>query len=208
MDGVIIDSTETHTEAWRQYLSGHQIEFTDVGARMLGKHNPDLVRDFFFDRDLTDDLINYHGTQKEALYRELMTSMLQEKLVPGAVEFIRQHGSVPKAVATNAEAPNVSFVLEGAGIADCFSVIVNGYEVARPKPAPDVYLRAAELLGVTPQNCIVFEDSPTGVQAARAGGMHVVGLTTTMSELKDVDLEILNFADSRLEPWIHSLAQR
>ena len=75
----------------------------------------------------------------------------------------------------------------------------------RPKPFPDVYLNAAKLLHVAPENCVVFEDSLTGVTAARAAGMRVVGVLTTLSGFVNVDLTIRDFRDSRLNQWLSTL---
>jgi sugar-phosphatase len=74
--------------------------------------------------------------------------------------------------------------------------------VARAKPAPDVYLRGAELMGVDPANCIVFEDSPVGIQAARAAGMRVVGLLTHAAHLENVDVAVPDFVHPELETWL------
>jgi beta-phosphoglucomutase len=79
---------------------------------------------------------------------------------------------------------------------------VDGFQVSRPKPFPDIYLRAAELLGAQPANCIVFEDSPTGVEAGRAAGMRLVGVETTPTEFVGVDLHVKDFLDPKLEPWV------
>jgi beta-phosphoglucomutase family hydrolase len=205
MDGVIVDSTATHTEAWIVYLRENGISADNLTARMLGKHNGELVRDLFSSRPLTDETIFEHGAKKEALYREMIGPMLQEKLVPGIREFLTRNQDMPMAVATNAEPANVQFVLENAGLSQFFRAVVDGSQVSRPKPFPDVFLKAAELLDFAPNNCVVFEDSLTGIQAARASGARVVGVSTTLSELPDVDLTIRDFFDSKLEPWLHAL---
>jgi beta-phosphoglucomutase len=83
-----------------------------------------------------------------------------------------------------------------------FRVIVDGSQVTRPKPAPDVYLRAASELGVAPRHCIVFEDSPVGVEAARAAGMRVVGVLTHPSPLADIQYAVKDFLDPGLEAWL------
>ena len=202
MDGVIIDSTRAHTEAWQRYLSGFGIEIDDIEARMLGRHNEEIVRDFFCEYPLTDRDIIDHGARKEQLYREMIAPVCRQTLVRGIAEFLRAHASVPSAVATNAEPANVDLVLTAAGIRNHFSVIVNGDDVKRPKPAPDIFLKAAALLNAKSSDCIVFEDSATGVQAARAAGMRVVGVATTVREFNDVDLSIRDFLDPRLEPWL------
>jgi beta-phosphoglucomutase len=204
MDGVIIDSTHAHTEAWRRYLAGFDLDVRDIESRMLGKHNDEIVRDFFCEYPLTERDIIDHGARKEQLYREMIAPVCKQKLVPGIKEFLRAHSGTSCAVVTNAEPANVEMVLGLAGIRDDFSVIVNGHQVKRPKPAPDIYFKAASLLNADPRDCIVFEDSTTGIQAARAAGMRVVGVTTTATALQDVDLSIRDFFDAGLEPWLHA----
>ena len=79
---------------------------------------------------------------------------------------------------------------------------MDGSQGDRPKPAPDVYLRAAELLEIPPRNCVVFEDSPVGVAAAGAAGMRVVGVLTHSTALDGVRFSIANFLDLRLDTWL------
>ena len=205
MDGVIVDSTAIHTQAWRVYLKEHGLVADNIENRMLGKHNDELVRDFFPADTLTDALVLEHGNRKEAVYRRLMAPVLEQRLVPGVREFILRHCHEPLGVATNAEPGNVNFVLDATGIRRCFGAIVDGHQVARPKPFPDIYLQVAKQLGYTPEECVVFEDSATGVRAARAAGMRVVGVSTTLVDLTDVDMTIRDFLDSRLEPWLQEL---
>src|SRR5580700_7091952 len=134
----------THTLAWERYLEANGIDPRNVEARMHGKRNDDLVRDLF-GRDLSDAAVFEHGAAKERLFREMIGATLQQKLVPGIREFLASQ-TVPLAVGTNAEPANVEFTLNGAGIRQYFHAIVDGSQVARAKPAPDVYLRAAELV--------------------------------------------------------------
>jgi HAD superfamily hydrolase (TIGR01509 family) len=107
-------------------------------------------------------------------------------------------------VASNAEPENVAFVLEEAGLRRYFRVVVDGHQVHNPKPHPDVYLRAAELLETVPANCIVFEDSHSGVAAAVAAGMRVIGLCTTYVNLPGTVLTIDNFLSGDLESWLQA----
>jgi beta-phosphoglucomutase-like phosphatase (HAD superfamily) len=83
-------------------------------------------------------------------------------------------------------------------------VIVDGSQVERPKPFPDIYLKAAEQLKIKPENCIVFEDSQTGADAGLAAGMRVVAVETTPTEFTGVHLEVRDFRDPRLDPWLQS----
>lgn len=204
MDGVVVHSTPLHNQAWQAYLARHGIDrdLQTVEAIMLGKHNADIVRVFFGD-GLTPEEIFRHGAAKEEIYRELMEPRLEEFLVPGVVEFCRRKREIPMGLASNAERANVQFILEKAGLLSCFQAVMDAEHVSRPKPDPEIYLLTAASLGVSPRDCVVFEDSNTGIRAARAAGaMAVVGVTTTAPQLDDTDLEIANFLDPRLETWL------
>ncbi len=202
MDGVIVDSNPLHRESWTEYNRRHGLATTEeMHQRMYGKRNDVIVRDFF-GANLTDAEVFAHGAAKEKLYREMLGPRLAETLVPGLRDFLERHPDMPKAIATNAEPPNVELVLREAGLARFFRFTVDGHQVANPKPHPDVYLRAAELLGVPPANCVVFEDSHGGVAAGLAAGMRVVGITTTFAELPGVSLLASDFNDPRLDTWL------
>ena len=97
---------------------------------MLGRHNDELVRAFFPPDGLTAEVIDRHGAHKESVYRELMSPVLQEKLVPGVRDFIVRHRDEALGIATNAEPANVDFVLESAGLRSYFQAIVNGGQVS------------------------------------------------------------------------------
>jgi beta-phosphoglucomutase len=202
MDGVIIDSNPLHRFAWLEYTRRHGVEMTEaMQQRMYGKRNDEIVRDFF-GAQLDDGEVFAHGAAKEALYRELMKSRVEESLVPGVREFLANYGNLALAVATNAEAANVDFVLDSAGIGNLFRIVVNGHQVTNPKPHPEIYLRVAEALGFPPANCLVFEDSYTGVEAGLAAGMRVIGVGTTHQQLPGVSLLVQDFNDPALEPWL------
>ena len=202
MDGVIVDSNPVHRQVWALYNRRFGIETDEaMQQRMYGRRNDDIVRDFFGEH-LTLEQVHAHGAAKERLYRETIGPVLNEALVPGLREFLERHRHQPLGLATNAEPENVEFLLDTARLRPYFGVVVDGHQVARPKPHPDIYLRAAELLGTRPEDCVVFEDSFTGIQAARAAGMAVVGVGTTHDELPGVDLEIGDFTSPALEPWL------
>jgi len=168
---------------------------------MYGRRNDEIVRDFLGNH-LTDAEVLEHGAAKERVYRELMGPRLAEALVPGVREFLTRHSGVPIALATNPEPAAVNFVLDGARLRSFFSAIVDGHQVRKPKPHPEIYLRAADLLGFPPEFCVVFEDSETGVQAGLAAGMRVVGVGTTHEELSGVSFQVDNFRDLALESWL------
>lgn len=202
MDGVIVDSNPWHRTAWEEYSRSLGVEMTaEMQQRMYGKRNDELIRDFY-GRHLDDAAVFAHGAAKEALYREMMKPHLNHALVPGIRELLDRHRDLALAVATNAEPPNVDFVLDETGLRSFFRVVVNGHEVTYPKPHPEIYLRVADALGMNPAECVVFEDSHTGVEAALAAGMEVVGISTTHEDLAGVALLIRDFNDPSLEGWI------
>jgi len=204
MDGVIVDSNPLHVRAWTEYNRRFGIDAGGTLAeRMYGRRNDEIVREFF-GVHLTAEEIAAHGSAKEALYREMLEPMLAEMLVPGVEAFLRRHAGAPVALATNAEPANVDFVLNRGGLRVCFRAIVDGHQVRRPKPDPEIYLRAAELLATAPRNCIVFEDSYQGMQAAQAAGARIVGVRTTHAELPGAALAIDNFLSPALEPWLRA----
>jgi beta-phosphoglucomutase len=202
MDGVIVDSNPMHSESWVAFNRRYGLETTDAMLeRMYGKRNDQIVRDFFGEH-LTEEEVLARGRAKEELYREMVAERVETMLVPGLREFLRRHSHMPLAVASNAEPENVEFVLEKSGLRPYFQVVVDGHQVNRPKPFPDVYLRAAGLLGINPDKCVVFEDSPSGATAALAAGMTVIGLTTTYVNLHGAALTIDNFLSGDLEKWL------
>ena len=173
---------------------------------MHGRRNDEIVRDFL-GADADQHTVLAHGAAKERLFRDMLRERLHQHLVPGIAEWLDHLSGAPIALATNAERANIDFVLDGvgrdgAGLRPYFDVIVDGSEVARPKPAPDVYLRAAELLKIPPRNCVVFEDSPVGVAAALAAGMRVVGVLTHSSPLDGILLSVPEFSGSAIRPMV------
>jgi beta-phosphoglucomutase family hydrolase len=202
MDGVIIDSNPLHCQAWIAFNRRYGLETTEAMlASMYGKRNDEIVRTYF-GADLAAEEIVARGAAKEALYREMLHGRLEATLVPGVRAFLEEYRSVPKGLASNAEPANVELIVEEAGIRPCFRVIVDGHQVQNPKPDPEIYLKVAQILGIAPANCIVFEDSETGVQAGLAAGMRVVGFRTTHGYLPGTDISVDNFESRDLRPWL------
>ena len=202
MDGVIVDSNAMHRQTWAVFNRRYGLETTEeMHQRMYGRRNDQIIRDFFGD-GIDAQEVDARGWAKERLFREMTARRTGEMLVTGLRAFLERHGDLAMAVGSNAEPENVAFVLEETGLRRYFRVVVDGHQVHRPKPHPDVYLRAAGLLQTEPANCIVFEDSHSGVAAALAAGMRVIGLRTTYDNLPGAVLTIDNFESGELEPWL------
>ena len=203
LDGVILDSMPMHSKAWRDYLARFGFASDGIEDRMHGKRNDEIVRAFWGD-GISQSENFAHGAAKEALFREMMDPVFDAHLVPGIREFLEYYSEYPIGLATNAEPANAEFVLAKGNLKGYFGAIVDGMQVQNPKPWPDVYRRAAKLLEVDPQNCIVFEDSPTGVQAAKAAGSRVIGISTHARELEGVEFMVADFHDPALRQWLRS----
>jgi beta-phosphoglucomutase family hydrolase len=202
MDGVVVHSNPHHRLAWEAFNLRYGLATTeDMHERMYGRRNDQIVRDFFGEH-LPDDEVAARGFAKEALYREMIADHVESMVVPGLRDFLDKHRDTPKALASNAEPANIDFLLDRTGLRPYFRVVVDGHQVSRPKPYPDIFLRAASLLAVPPAECLVFEDSHSGVKAARAAGMQVIGLRTTEVNLPGAGLTIDNFTSGDLETWL------
>lgn len=202
LDGVIVDSNPVHREAWAAYNRRFGLDTTDaMQERMYGRRNDDIVRDFF-GQGLSPAEITARGTAKEELYRQMIAERIDEILVPGLREFLERYREVPMGVASNAEPENIDFILDRAGLRHYFRTVVDGHQVHNPKPHPEIYLKTARILNIAPVNCIVFEDSYSGVDAARTAGMRVVGVSTTYEDLPGSTITIDNFLGGDLSIWL------
>jgi beta-phosphoglucomutase len=201
MDGVLIDSNPVHREAWEIYNRRFGLETTEaMHQSMYGKRNDEIVRVFY--GDLPADEVTRRGTEKEALYREMIAGKIEGFLVDGLRDFLEFHREAPMAVASNAEAANVALVLQATGLGRYFRTALDGSQIKHAKPHPEIYLRAAELLGKAPADCVVFEDSFSGVEAARSAGMRVIGIRSTHGYLPGTELNVDNFKSGDLSKWL------
>ena len=178
MDGVLLDSGAHHRDAWRRLLTDLGVEpAPDFWRRTIGRPAEEAVA-HLLDRPVEAAEAAELARRKREHYAELAArGMLPVAGAPAFVTTLADAG-VPRAVATSASRPDVEALLTAIGVRRHFEVIVTADDVRWGKPNPEVYLRAAEGLGLPPRVCLVFEDSVVGVHAARRAGMRVIGLTT------------------------------
>ena len=181
MDGTIVDNMAFHTQSWITFFErrGVALDADEFFRATAGRQGREIIRTYLGE-DLGDQEIAVLDHEKESVYRELYAPHL--KAVEGFDKLIAQAkaSGVKLAVGTAAPPANVEFTLDGLDLRRHFDAIVGATDVARGKPHPDVFLKAAELCGVEPAHCIVFEDAPLGVEAARRAGMRCIVLTTTL----------------------------
>jgi beta-phosphoglucomutase len=178
VDGTLVDTAEQHYRAWARLAAEIQQPFTRADfAATFGMRNPEIIRKLFF-RDADDARCLELGERKEQLYR---ASVREEgvRLLPGVERLLNGFAAagLPQAVGSSAPPGNLELLLGLTDTLRFFSAVISGDDVLRGKPDPEVFLKAAEKLGVAPARCIVFEDAVAGVEAARAGGMSCVAVT-------------------------------
>ena len=181
MDGTIVDNMDFHTRSWITFFErrGLDIDADEFFRTTAGRQGKEILRAHLGEH-LSDDDVAVLNHEKEALYREIYAPHLAPVAGFAAFADAGRALGIAQAVATSAPVANIGFVLDGLALRTRFDAIVGAADVARGKPHPDVFLKAAALAGAAPADCIVFEDAPLGVEAARNAGMRCVVLSTTL----------------------------
>ncbi len=180
LDGTLIDSMPHHQHAWVRWYERRSLPMLGRSwfAETAGRSNPEILGDLF--PLLGADEHAAMGDEKEAIYRELAAESLA--LVAGADAFVRRARDAGSrlAVCTASTPLNMRLAFERFHIDAWVDTVTSPSDGLRGKPHPDIFLEAARRLGVAPADCVVFEDAPLGVEAARRAGMKAVVLTTTL----------------------------
>jgi beta-phosphoglucomutase len=194
MDGVLIDSYHAHYRSWQQVAAENGRVYTETQfAAGFGRTSREVIADQWQGEPLSDDQIAQIDGRKEWLFREIISRDFPA--MAGAVELIEALVGAEFRVAVGSSGPpeNVHLAIERLGIAPLLSATVTGRDVKRGKPDPQVFLTAAERMGVSPERCVVIEDAPVGIEAARRGGMHAIGVASTgrsVEQLRAADLVV------------------
>jgi beta-phosphoglucomutase len=182
LDGTLVDNMAMHARAFVAFAARYGLpELTlDLRRRIDGKRNSEIFP-ILFERAMTPEEVLRYEEEKEGAYRAMSAGQLAP--MPGALtllDLLAARG-IPVAVATSAPQKNVEHTMRETGLTERVAVVARGDEVPHGKPFPDVFLKAAEKLGVVPEQCLAFEDAPVGVDAVRRAGMHCVALTTSFT---------------------------
>jgi beta-phosphoglucomutase len=176
MDGTMVDTAELHFQAWETVCREHGRDFTRADfAATFGRRNPEIIHTLFGER-FNDEQSAALADRKEEVYRAAASAGVV--LLPGArtlLDDLHRAGFV-QAIGSSAPRANLELILRLTGVARFFDAAIGSEDTQRGKPDPQVFLVAAERLGVPPARCVVFEDAVAGVQAARAGGMKAVAV--------------------------------
>ena len=178
MDGVIVLTEKAHWLSWQAAAKprGVHLEYPEF-VSCFGRINPDCIRILF--GEVSTHESEAIAEEKESAFREIVRHDVP--LAPGLTDFLQslRARGIRTGIGSSAPPENVNLVLDAGKLRAMFDAVADGSQVSRGKPAPDVFLLAAERMGIPPKNCAVIEDAPAGITAAVAAGMLAIGVTTT-----------------------------
>ena len=200
MDGVLINSDAAHLASWKKIAAQDGVSFSDeVFWKTFGMTSEYIVEKYWGNTTLTTKQISAIVDRKETAFRESVKEFVQP--IEGSVDFVRflLKKGYKMAVGSSAPRVNVEYVLDWLEIRDCFNeCVVAGDEVKQGKPAPDIFLTAAKKLNTTPENCIVIDDSRSGVNAGKNAGMTTIGFFSaghSQDEYENADYVVRSFEE-------------
>jgi HAD superfamily hydrolase (TIGR01509 family) len=203
LDGVLVDSTRYHYEAFRQLLAelGRDLAESEF-APLFGLPNDTILRTLL--GRLSPDRSRALGARKEHLFRQGIAGRV--RALPGAEGLVRRLSAsrVPQAIVSSAPRANVQLILRSLGLERAIAAVVGEEDVTRGKPDPEGFLTAATRLGVESDGCVVLEDAPAGLTAAKAAGMSCIGVATTRpaGQLTQADLVVGALDDPAVEAFL------
>ena len=179
LDGVIVDTAVFHFQAWRRLAQKLGGDFTEEQNEQLkGVSRVDSLKKIieWTGATVSDEEFQTLMVEKNEWYLELVQGLGPNDALPGALNFLQTAYDQGIKIALGSASKNAPMILEKLGITPLFTAIIDGNNVVNGKPHPEVFLKGAEALGLEPSECVVFEDSIAGVQAAKTGGMSSVGI--------------------------------
>ncbi len=209
MNGTMIDDMSYHTVAWRDIINNElkgNLTHEAVKKEMYGKNEELLVRVFGESR-FNQEEMNGISRRKEEAYQTAFRPHLS--LIDGLKSFLQKayQSNIPMAIGTAAIPFNIDFVLDNLDLRHYFKAIISADDVEKSKPHPETFLKAAAAMGVKPDDCLVFEDSPKGIETALNAGMEAVAITTMheaeeFKQYRNIILFIKDYNDERLQQFI------
>ncbi|MEY3717461.1 MAG: beta-phosphoglucomutase [Bacteroidota bacterium] len=181
LDGVICDTAHFHFLAWHRLAAEYGYELTHADNEQLkGVSRADSLTFILglANKTLSPEQFQEDLHRKNGWYLELVKDMGPLDVLPGVPSFFAEVAARKIPLALGSASKNANMVLTRVGLIHAFNAIVDASQVTHGKPHPETFLKAADLLGIAPEKCLVFEDSAAGIQAAIAGGMNAIGIGT------------------------------
>ncbi len=177
LDGVLTDTSEFHYLGWKRLADELGLPFDrQKNEALRGVSRRESLLLLLDGRSATEQQMNEWMERKNRYYIEYVSQMTPQNLLPGALELLQELRRAGYKVAIVSSSRNTPLVLERLQIGEWLDAVVDGNAAARSKPAPDLFLIAAERLGVEPSECLVIEDAEAGIAAGKAAGMRTLGL--------------------------------
>lgn len=203
LDGVIVDTAVFHFQAWRRLAQKLGGDFTEEQNEQLkGVSRVDSLKKIieWTGATVSDEEFQRLMVEKNEWYLELVQGLGPQDALPGALNFLQTAYDQGIKIALGSASKNAPMILEKLGITPLFTAIIDGNNVVNGKPHPEVFLKGAEALGLEPSECVVFEDSIAGVQAAKTGGMSSVGIGD--AETLQADIHFTALGDTTPEALV------
>ena len=203
LDGVIVDTAVFHFHAWRRLAQKLGGDFTEEQNEQLkGVSRVDSLKKIieWTGATVSDEEFQTLMVEKNEWYLELVQGLGPQDALPGALNFLQTAYDQGIKIALGSASKNAPMILEKLGITPLFTAIIDGNNVVNGKPHPEVFLKGAEALGLKPSECVVFEDSIAGVQAAKTGGMSSVGIGD--AETLQADIHFTALGDTTPEALV------
>jgi beta-phosphoglucomutase len=179
LDGVIVDTAKYHFLAWKRLADQLGIRFTEEDNERLKGVSRMASLEIILEignRKPDDNRKLEYATLKNNWYVEYISKMSPDEILPGSLDFIKELRNANIRIAVGSASKNTPMILERVGILELFDAVADGNNIGKAKPDPEVFLKAAEMVGTDPVNCVVFEDAVAGVQAALNAGMMCIGI--------------------------------
>ena len=204
LDGVLVDTAVFHFQAWRKLTQdlGFDID-EEFNETLKGISRMDSLERILTKGNVTlsQDEKNEYAGRKNEWYLELVNQMTPADILPGVEDFLKEAQNQDVKIALGSASKNAQIILEKTGILHYFDALIDGNHVSKSKPDPEVFIKGAEALDVSNEQCVVFEDAFAGIQAAKAANMYAVGIGNP-EVLNNADVVIAGFVDIKPEEFI------
>lgn len=195
LDGVLVDTAKYHFVAWSELAGKLKIPFTEAdNERLKGVSRMDSLEIILElgNLQLSEAEKIELAAEKNERYLELISSMNPDEVLPGVIDFLKEVKKQELKTALGSASKNAKQILDRTGLHRFFDVVVDGTDISKAKPDPQVFLTGANRLGILPEHCVVFEDAVAGIKAAHNAGMRCVGIGSE-KQLADTDIVIPGF---------------
>lgn len=203
LDGVLVSTEHNHFLAWQRCAHSLKIEFTEKENELLkGVSRVDSLKKILElgSKTISDAEFESLLKSKNDFYLESIQTLNQSHLLPGVLDLLKQAKELGILLGVGSSSKNANFILDKLAIRSYFQVVIDGNGVKDPKPHPEVFLNGAKALGLSPKDCMVFEDAASGIAAAKAGGFTAVGVGNPNIKAQ-ADIYLNDLTEFRVEQY-------